>query len=77
MKCPYCCNEIEKGFVQNIRHSLAWYPEGSQVSVLAHYIKDFHSDAVVLSAPERPLGDYRTDAYICKNCKKVIIDYGN
>ena len=61
MKCPYCSNEMEKGYLQS-RDGMGWNEKERLIPALSG----------VLAAQQ--LG--RTvAAYRCKNCKKIVIDY--
>lgn len=68
MTCPYCNREMEKGVIQSA-HEIAWKRK-------KHFIgaAEFHKGSVVL-APFSLIGGTFVVAYLCRNCKKVIIDY--
>ncbi len=72
MKCPYCSEQMEKGLIQN-SHEIAWLP-GEKRKFFGR--AEFHSGAVVLSEFSAIKGSAVT-AFICKNCKKVVIDYSD
>ena len=67
MKCPCCNNEMKKGVVQSARevffaaepHSVWFKPRGNEEVTLSSYN---------LSRPT-------CIAYICRACKKVVVDY--
>lgn len=69
MKCPYCNNEMELGYIQ-CRDGVVWTPKKQVVAALSFLGKD-----------SVPLGNGASDnsrsvyAYNCSECKKVIIDY--
>lgn len=69
MKCPYCDGEMEKGLIQS-PHEISWIP-GSYRQILGRAI--FH-DGVVLSKLSMLKGS-AVDAWLCRGCEKVIIDY--
>lgn len=68
MKCPYCNNEMEEGSISNGR-DIFWKNTNKLVG-----------NAINLKNTVR-LGTFglfpKVKAYICKDCKKVIVDYDN
>lgn len=69
MNCPYCGKEMELGVIPS-RHEIAWFKGVKRPALSAK----FHSGAVVLSRMSFWNGS-AVAAYLCGNCKKVIIDY--
>ena len=69
MICPYCQKEMEKGFLQS-RDGLAWTSKKHKIAAFSCYT----SDAVTLST-DNSIAPKTLDAYLCRTCKKVIIDY--
>lgn len=68
MKCPYCSNEMEKGIIQSPQE-IAW---NSKKRIFAN--SDFNDDSVVLSRLSMLKGS-AVITYLCRDCKKIIIDY--
>lgn len=68
MTCPYCNHEMEKGVIESSRE-IAWKRKKTFITAAK-----FHKDAVVL-APQLYITNTFVVAYLCRNCKKVIIDY--
>ena len=66
MKCPTCGNEMEKGFVQAFRR-MAWVKQQHKVSL-------FPKNGEVLLG-NNAFSDIIIDSYICKSCKKIVMDY--
>ena len=66
MKCPTCGNEMENGFVQALRR-MAWVKQQHKVSLLPK------NGEVLLG--NNTFSDVTIDAYICKPCKKIVMDY--
>lgn len=66
MKCPNCINEMEQGFLQGMRRA-AWVKNKHRVSLLPR-------QGEILLA-NNTLGDFVFPAWICKNCKKIVVDY--
>lgn len=66
MKCPYCQNEMEQGYIQN-RDGVAWTKKEHFVMALAPYAGDS------LQIGSRRDGK-SAEAFLCKNCKKILID---
>lgn len=63
MVCPYCNNEMEKGYIQS-RDGLGWSPKKRMIAALSGTLS------------EQELGRAAV-AYRCKACEKLIIDYAN
>lgn len=72
MKCPYCDNEMEKGLIQSPQE-IAWL-KGEKKHTLAR--ANFHEGSVVLSELSFAKGS-AVVSYLCRKCKKVIIDYSD
>lgn len=71
MVCPYCQNEMTKGYIQ-CRDGVFWVSKQSLVAALSGLKKG----AVKLSnSPDAPSSV--SVAYLCRSCKKVIIDINN
>ena len=72
MTCPYCNNEMEQGIIQS-PHELSW-KRGTKRPVLGR--AEFHEGSVVLSELSFMKGS-AVVAFLCRECKKVIIDYSD
>ena len=59
MKCPYCNSEMEKGEINQDRYALKWKSEKKGAK------------SVKLTSM---LTQTDVDAYLCRNCNKMIID---
>lgn len=74
-KCPYCQNEMEKGFVEgNGRSGLSWAGENINKNVLFRTLSDENSLVILSEAAGNRLEFSRVEAYYCENCKKIIIN---
>ena len=73
MKCPYCGNEMELGLIQS-PHKLSWI-KGKEKRTFP--VARFHKGSVVLCAlkPKTFASGCAVEAFLCRSCKKVIIDY--
>lgn len=71
MKCPYCKQEMELGYIQ-CRDGVQW----TSKKVFAAALSQFAKDSVSL---ENGAGRNNTAVYAnkCSTCKKVIIDYSD
>jgi len=69
MKCPYCGNEMENGFIQ-CRDGVVWTPRKQPVAALSFLGKD--SVFLANGAAEDTKTVYASK---CHTCRKVIIDY--
>lgn len=71
MKCPYCNKELQKGYITSDARAIAWRKEKYESSLAGK------GDGVQLS--RNIMGGAATipNAYCCKSCEKIIIDYSN
>jgi hypothetical protein len=68
MKCPFCGDEMEAGFVQSNGSALIWTNKKHRFSILADSSKgEIQLDHVFNSAS--------ITASICRKCKKIIAEY--
>lgn len=68
MKCPYCNNEMEQGFLQGMRRA-AWVKNRHKVSLLPK------QGEILLE--NNTFSDFVFSAQICKRCKKIVVDYSD
>ncbi len=68
MKCPYCNNEMEQGLLQGMRR-VAWVKNRHKISL-------FPKQGEIL-LENNTCNDFILSAEICKNCKKIILDYSD
>ena len=61
MKCPYCSNEMEKGYLQS-RDGMGWNEKERLIPALSEVLASQQIGRTVV-------------AYRCKNCKIIVIDY--
>lgn len=69
MKCPYCNEEMQLGYIQ-CRDGVSWTPKKQLVPSLSFLGKN--SFSLENGAADNSTAVY---AYRCKACKKIIIDY--
>ena len=72
MKCPYCGREMEKGLIES-RHEINW-KKRERRSFFGN--ADFYKGSVVLSELSFIKGS-AVVAWLCRECKKVVIDYAD
>lgn len=72
MNCPYCGKEMEKGLIQSPQE-IAWI-KGEKKRFFGS--ADFHEGSVVLSELSFLTGSAVT-AFLCRDCRKVLIDYAD
>lgn len=72
MKCPYCKKEMELGFIQSPQE-ISW-KKGDKKPLMGR--AQFHEGSVILSKLSFLKGSAVT-AFLCRECKKVIIDYSD
>ncbi len=61
MLCPYCGEEMEKGYIQT-RDMLGWSPKVRALSVFSGFFNDIKFGSAV-------------ETYNCKKCMKLILEY--
>ena len=69
MKCPYCNNDMELGYIQ-CRDGVTWTPKKQFAAALSSLAKN--SVSLENGAADNSRTVY---AYKCAECRKVIIDY--
>ena len=72
MKCPYCNKEMEEGIIQSPQE-ISW-KKGIKRPVFGR--AQFHEGSVVLSELSLMKGS-AVVAFLCRECKKVIINYSD
>ena len=72
MKCPYCKKEMELGFIQSPQE-ISW-KKGDKKPLIGR--AQFHKGSVIISELSFLKGSAVT-AFLCRECKKVIIDYSD
>lgn len=70
MKCPYCQKEMRLGRI-TASNVLAWTPDGESASGFTRWARSENS---VLLGKWYGLVDASVVAYLCDDCRKVIID---
>ena len=66
MRCPVCGKEMVQGYLQSGQR-MAWVKAPHKVSLLPQ------KDEVLLG--NNMFRELSFEAYICKTCKKIMIDY--
>lgn len=66
MNCPFCGKEMERGFLQT-GNKIIWAKKQHSVSLVAKEGEVALGNAI--------FGGIALDAFICKDCKKVVVDY--
>ena len=70
MKCPYYQKEMRFGHI-SASNVLAWTPDGESAVGFTRWARSENS---VLLGKWYGLVDASVDAYLCDDCRKVIID---
>lgn len=68
-KCPYCNEEMESGYIQ-CRDGLWWAKKKRLVAAFPNLDKM----SVKLSIEDGPFSGCAARAYLCRTCKKIIVD---
>lgn len=69
MKCPYCENEMEKGYINTDGLYIAWRKEKFESA------KVKKNDDGIQLAKQFVSACNLDNAYCCKLCKKIILDF--
>ncbi len=69
MNCPYCGVKMESGFVQSNRE-FYWTDK-----LRPFFSADMWAGSLGLST-SRAFKGWSAEAWLCRGCRKVIIDYG-
>ena len=69
MECPYCKQEMERGYIQ-CRDGVTWTPKKQPVKALS-----FLAKGAVSLRNDGTSSSSTVIAYHCKNCKLVLISY--
>lgn len=67
MKCPYCDNEMEQGFLQGHQRA-AWVKKQHKISLLPKQGEMLLANSI---------RSFIFPAQICKSCKKIVVDYSD
>ena len=68
MICPFCQSEMVKGYLYGDRYALKWQAEDSKL------IAGIWSAGGIKFKKNSVLGRPRTESFMCKSCKKMVID---
>lgn len=71
MKCPYCNEEMQAGFIPNGGQPVQWIPDGERPSFLSFSIAEKGVPLISKFSPLKANG-YRAEAHLCLKCKIVI-----
>ena len=69
MVCPVCGCEMEKGFFQGYRFERLWVKNRNHWKL--------SPQEGVFAEKMNPFTYFNIDAYLCRSCKKVVIDYAD
>lgn len=70
MKCPFCNNEMEHGFV-TAGVSLKWQKKKKKITINPYPNKKNGEFVFAYN----PFGGAASEGSFCKKCKKIIINY--
>lgn len=69
MRCAYCGNEMEQGYVKNPRGVIAWTPAGERANVLQSRAKEYQ---IPLGTTTK-LGATTVETMYCPECGIFIM----
>jgi|BioPla2DNA2_1021312.scaffolds.fasta_scaffold38914_3 hypothetical protein len=68
MRCPVCNNEMELGFLQGMNR-VAWVKKPHRVSL------NPKQGEILLE--NNTIKDFVFSSWICKECRKILVDYSD
>lgn len=71
MKCPYCEEEMQVGYIPNGEQPVQWIPEGERGTLLAYKVAEKGVSLINQFKPLKANG-YIAEAYYCPKCKIVL-----
>lgn len=69
MKCPYCGEEMELGYIQ-CRDGVYWRKKKGLIAA----VPPLGSASIALATDGGPFSGAAAEAYRCAGCEKIIID---
>ena len=72
MKCPYCNQEMEAGFLTSDARCIAWRRERHEPGLVS---RNDRNSGVQFSQERRLGAAVVENAYCCAACRKIVIDY--
>lgn len=77
MQCPYCEKEMQQG-VLRANGNIRWMPDMAKEPLIYSRNKYEQQDAVLFPPywnDKKLVGKNETIAFICPECKKMIVDF--
>ena len=71
MKCPYCQEEMQFGYIPNGQQPVQWIPDGEKPSYFSISVAEQGIPLINHLKPLKANG-YKAEAYYCTKCKVVI-----
>lgn len=71
MKCPFCQEEMQLGYIPNGEQPVQWIPDGVRPSLLRGSVAKKGVPLINQYKPFKANG-YKADAHYCSKCKMVI-----
>ena len=71
MKCPYCQNEMQPGYIPNAGQPVQWIPNGEKPSIFTFTVAGHGIPLLNQFKPLKANG-YIAEAHYCPTCKLVI-----
>lgn len=75
--CPWCGGELERGYL--LHSGACFVPEGEKPSMFySRASLEKHRNVMIPPNPNRLKLDVEwPDAWLCRTCQKIIVDYGD
>jgi hypothetical protein len=67
MQCPYCNEEMKKGYIQSPRQKIFWGEEKRKI-----FITPSGTD---VSLSEGIVNNPAVESYCCQKCRKIIVEF--
>jgi len=69
MKCPYCGNDMRKGYIHDASQPVQWIPDG----VKSSFIRGGLAKGAIQLGEASFWSESKATAFYCPSCKVVII----
>ena len=71
MKCPYCMEDMQRGFIPGGMQPVQWIPSGEKVPLLSFSVAEQGIPLINQFKPLKANG-YIAEAYYCPKCKLIV-----
>lgn len=68
MECPYCKQEMVRGYIYGDRYQLKWLPEDKKL------LLGIWAEGGIALGEKGMLSRPKVEAFVCKSCNKAVMD---